>query len=139
VNKISLARGLACEALQLAAKSTAEDSKVDAICLKLGRTSAILRRTQGQLPGHTATPVPPTEWKQRAIEIEGFCGVGSDTTVPRGLLNPDYVQAVDGLRAYLQARVAEESTWISEQRDPAASQCPAPTELKPQDVADCLN
>lgn len=136
VSKISLARGLACEALELSQKATASDSKIDAICLKLGRTSAILRRTQGQLPGHETTPVPPVEFKQRAIEIEGFCGVGSDTTLPRGLNDPDY-DAV-AFQEYLRERVTEQTRFIDENQDPAEANCPAPAPLKPEQIEACL-
>ena len=139
VSKISLARGLACEAYRLAKQATVDDSKIDAICLKLGRTSAIFRRTQGQLPSRPTAPIPPTSWKQRAIEIEGFCGVGADKNLPRGLVNIDYVMAeTEGFQDYLKARVQENSKWISENTDPEAIGCPAPTPLSEEDAAACI-
>ena len=124
VSKISLARGLAREVYELTGKATEKDSLIDAICLKLGRVSAILRRTQGQLPDHETTPIPPVEFKHRASEIEGFCGVGSDTTLPRGLVNYEYL--VGDFRAYAKARVDEQTKWIEANQDPKESNCPEP-------------
>lgn len=138
VSKISLARGLTCESLQLVGQITERDSKIDAICLKLGRVSAILRRTQGQLPGHEQTPVPPKDWKQRAIEIEGFCGVGPDATLPRGLTHGEYVtRAGNGFKHYLKARLVEQNRFIDDNQDPQEAQCPKPAELKTSELADC--
>lgn len=138
VSKISLARGLACEVYQLALKYEEKNSQIDAICLKLGRVSAILRRTQGQLKEHPTAPIPPVEWKQRAIEMEGFCGVGNDTTLPRGLTHPEYLtQEPNGLKEYMKGRLAEQNRFIAENKDPEGLNCPAPTALTEKSLVDC--
>ena len=135
VSKISLARGLACEVYRLADQAAEKDTKIDQICLKLGRVSAIMRRTQGQLPDLKDAPIPPVEYKQRAIEIEGFCGVGIDTTLPRGLLNPDFITGT-GLKSYMSQRLEEMSQWITDNKD--IKGCPAPAELSVDAAAHCL-
>ena len=127
VNKISLARGLALEVYQIVDQPAENDTRIDAICLKLGRVSAILRRTQGQLPNHPNTPIPPVEWKERAFEIEGFCGVGSNTTLPRGLTHSEYLTG--NFKEYVKSRIDEQTTWMKANSDPQESHCP-PTIIK---------
>lgn len=125
VNKISLARGLSVEVYQIVMKPIEGDTRMDAICLKLGRVSAILRRTQGQLPSHPNTPIPPKEFKKRAHEIEGFCGVGEDDFLPRGLTSPEYL--TQGFRTYILERINEQTAFIQQNQDPKESNCPPPT------------
>lgn len=126
VNKISLARGLSCEVLQLLNRYSKEEPTLDAICLKLGRVSAILRRTQGQLPAFPESPIPPKSFKERAIEIEGFCGVGPNTVLPRGIKNPDYlVQDQGGFKQYMNDRLREEKKFIQANQDVQGCEIPA--------------
>ncbi len=138
VNKISQALGLECESYELIKKMSAAnaDNQIDAICLKLGRVSAILRRTQGQLAGRPETPIPPSIWKQRAIEIEGFCGGGASTTLPRGLTNKDYIVREDGFNIYRRDQIQESFKWILKNKDPQG--CPTPVTLSKERSAFCL-
>lgn len=133
VDKTSLARQTTCEAYKSLKQATEEDTKVDAACLKLGRTSAIFRRTQGE-PLIAGAPLVPAEWKTRAEEIEGFCGVGTNATLPRGLLNVDFVMNENGMKQFLRDRIQETSAWIEEnkEREPQGVGCKAPAALAPE-------
>lgn len=130
VSKISLARGLASETLSLAETITESDTKIDIICLKLGRVTAIWRRTQGQLAGSPTAPVPPISWKTRAEEVEGFCGMGNNASLPRGLVHPEFLLSNQkGFKDYMLARVSEMTQWIQVNQDPENFHCPTPVKI----------
>jgi hypothetical protein len=120
VEKISLARMTTCEALTSLKSARVDDLQLDSACLKLGRTTAILLRTAGEPIVEGAPKIDPEKykWKEvKAPEIEGFCGVGKNTTLTRGMKNPDYVLSDDGIKKYLRDLVGEMNSFIAENKD----------------------
>jgi hypothetical protein len=85
VAKAKLAIGEANLVLQLIDQRTDDDPKLDMMCLRLGRFSAILKRIRG------STPLPPAAVTEKYIHYEAYCGWGSSNVLPRGATHPGAV------------------------------------------------